>query len=85
MGGYPLGASETYVFYKEFNKKSIIWGKVFFFNFQWSAVVDSIMAYHVETIWNRQNPWDAIRFQLEKVNAKKIGFPDGRLIHQSVY
>ena len=56
----------SFFFYKEFNKKSIIW-EVFFWNFQWSAVMDSIMASHVETIWNHQNPWDAIRFQLEKL------------------
>ena len=32
----------------------------------------SIMAYHVETILNHQNPWDAIRFrfQLEKLMQK---------------
>ena len=32
--------------------------------------MDSIMAYHVETIWNHQNPWDATRFQLEKLMQK---------------
>ena len=32
--------------------------------------MDSIMAYHVETILNHQNPSDAIRFQLEKLMQK---------------
>ena len=71
MGGTLWELVKLMFFYKEFKKKSIIWGKVFFWNFQWSAVVDSIMAYHVETIWNHQNPWDAIRFQLEKLMEKK--------------
>ena len=30
MGGTFLGAREFDVFYKEFNKKSIIWEKIFF-------------------------------------------------------
>ena len=30
MGVYPLGAIQTDDFYKEFNKKSIIWGIVIF-------------------------------------------------------
>ena len=57
--GYPSGASETDVFDKEFNKKSIVWG-TFFFHFQWSAVMDSIrfqLAFNLISI--------------RKVNAKK--------------
>ena len=69
MGGTLWELVKLMFFYKEFNKKSIIWGK-FFWHFQWSAVMDSIMAYHVETILNHQNPWDAIRFQLEKLMQK---------------
>ena len=60
-GGYPSGASQTDDFYTDFNLiRNRSFGEMFFWHFQWSAAMDSIMAFHVETIWNHQNAWDAI-------------------------